>query len=147
MPWIDSVNDRVSMRRVIQFLSMNDLLPIAQRISGSDLPAHTFTVLSAVAVQPQLQLASKPYFETTVYDFAAKLLNLIVNHQADLPDKSRLGWAVTAVFLEVNGFSVSHASVEEVYDLVTKVRSNTLWLHEIARELRAIAESPKNKRM
>ena len=50
----------------------------------------------------------------------------------------RLGWLATAVFLELNGASVSSATSNEVYDLVLSVAAGDVALERLAESLRRL---------
>lgn len=134
------------MTRIIQFLTINDLCNIASRVMGSQWTSKTFNVLSVVAAQSQFK-KDNGEFPQSVYEAAAHLLQTILNYEFDVPDKKRLAWVITAVFLEINGFTVAHASTQQVSKIVARVAERSVDLHRIAYELRTIAESPENRRM
>ena len=70
---------------------------------------------------------------------AAALLHSIVKNHALVDGNKRLGWVATAVFLEINGVTVTTASNDDVYDLVIGVAAGDPSLDEIAAGLRALA--------
>ena len=54
----------------------------------------------------------------------------------------RLGWLATAVFLEINGVPVAHASNDTVYDLVLGVATGSDSVDTIAAALRRVVADP-----
>ncbi len=51
----------------------------------------------------------------------------------------RLGWLATAVFLGLNGVTVSHIPSDDVYDFVIDVTVGSHEIGEIAEKLRRLA--------
>jgi hypothetical protein len=76
--------------------------------------------------------AKKPHIQ-----LSPKRQQLVINH-ALIDGNKRLGWLATAVFLEINNFSVAHVPNDDVYELVMHVASNNPPLSDIVQRLRAM---------
>ena len=65
----------------------------------------------------------------------------VVNNHALIDGNKRLGWLATAVFLELNGASVTAAPNHDVYELVMRVAAEEIPVEEIADLLRELVNS------
>ena len=74
-----------------------------------------------------------------IWTKAAALLQSIVGNHPLVDGNKRLGWLATAVFLEVNGVSITAAPNDDVYRLVLRVASESPDVEEIATWLSALA--------
>ena len=63
----------------------------------------------------------------------------VVKNHALIDGNKRLGWLATAVFLELNGASVTAAHNDDVYQLVMRVAAEELSVEEIADLLRELS--------
>jgi death on curing protein len=63
-----------------------------------------------------------------------------VKNHALIDGNERLGWLATAVFLELNGSSVSNLSDDAVYDLVINVASANGAIEHIAASLQRLVD-------
>ncbi|MSW11996.1 MAG: hypothetical protein F2884_00250, partial [Actinobacteria bacterium] len=68
---------------------------------------------------------------------AALLQSIVINH-ALVDGNKRLGWLATAVFLEINNFSVANVANDAVYELVMHIASTNPPLSVIEERLRAM---------
>jgi death on curing protein len=73
-----------------------------------------------------------------VWTKAAALVQSLMNGHPLVDGNKRLGWLVTAVFLELNGASVVAVSNDEVHDLVMRVAGGSPSIEEIAAALREL---------
>ena len=122
-----------------EYLDIDDLLELARRLLGEPVPLRDAGLLGAAAARPQASAFGEDAYRT-VWAKAAALLHSIVNNHPLVDGNKRLGWLATAVFLEVNGASVSTAENDDVYDLVVATASSDLSVDEIAEALRLIHE-------
>ena len=67
------------------------------------------------------------------------MLQSVVNNHALIDGNKRLGWLATAVFLELNGASVTAAHNDDVYELVMSVAAAEGSVEEIADLLRELS--------
>lgn len=65
-----------------------------------------------------------------------------MNNHALLDSNERLGWLVTAVFLELNDAPASTVADDDVYDLVMAVASRHLEIDTITTRLRELIAPP-----
>ncbi len=63
-----------------------------------------------------------------------------VNNHALVDGNKRLGWLATAVFLELNNVSVSHAVDDDIFELVIDFAAGDVAVEEIAASLRRLHE-------
>ena len=118
-----------------EYLDTEDLLELARRMLGEPLPLRDVGLLGAAAARPQASAFGEDAYPS-VWAKAAALLHSVVNNHPLVDGNKRLGWLATAVFLELNGTSVSGATDGDVYNLVMAVASGDLSLDDIAAALR-----------
>lgn len=105
------------MTRALRFLEFDDVLNLARRLLGDPVPVRDMGLLNSAVLRPQTTFGGE-YAYRDIYEMAAALLQSIVGNHALIDGNKRLGWLCTAVFLEINGVSVSRLTNDEVYDLV-----------------------------
>ena len=127
------------MSEPVEFLDLDDLLELARRLLGDPPPVRDVGLLASAVARPQTTVGGDDAY-TTIWGKAAALLQSIVGNHALVDGNKRLGWLATAVFLEINGASVSHASNDDVFELVMEVASSRLDLAQITARLEALAE-------
>ena len=93
--------------------------------------------MGAAAARPQASAFGDDAYPD-VWTKAGALLHSVVNNHPLVDGNKRLGWLAAAVFLELNGSSVSAAGNDAVYDLVMTVASTDIAIDRIAAALRAI---------
>ncbi|HUS62271.1 MAG TPA: type II toxin-antitoxin system death-on-curing family toxin, partial [Acidimicrobiales bacterium] len=96
-------------------------------------------LLGSAAARPQASAFGEDAYPD-VWTKAAALLHSILKYHALVDGNKRLGWLATAVFLEVNGITVTNASNDAVYDFVMGVTTGRDEVTEIAGRLRALVE-------
>ncbi|MGK2955195.1 MAG: type II toxin-antitoxin system death-on-curing family toxin [Solirubrobacterales bacterium] len=124
----------------VEFLDLDDVLDLARRLLGDPPPVRDMGLLGSAVARPQTTVGGEDAYPTVWTKAAALLQSLVVNHGL-IDGNKRLGWLSTAVFLEINGASVSSASNDDVYELVMRVASSTPTVDELAAELEAMASS------
>ena len=131
----------------VEFLDTDDLIELARRLLGDPPPIRDVGLLTAAAARPQASAFGSDAY-TDIWTKAAALLQSVVNNHALIGGNKRLGWLATAVFLELNGASVTAAHNHDVYELVMRVAEEEVPVEEIADLLRELSQplrpSPDN---
>ncbi|MBK5223553.1 MAG: Fic family protein [Acidimicrobiia bacterium] len=125
----------------VEFLDLDDLIGLARRLLCDPPPVRDIGLLAAAAARPQTTVGGHDAYPTLWWK-AAALLQSIVNNHALIDGNKRLGWLATAVFIEINGQSLSGASNDDVYRLVMQVASERVELSRIAATLEGLARPP-----
>ncbi len=128
------------MTEPVEFLDLDDLLGLARRLLGDPPPVRDVGLLASAVARPQTTVGGEDAY-ATVWEKAAALLQSIVGNHALVDGNERLGWLAAAVFLEINGASVSRATNDDVYELVIEVASSRLDLGQIAERLEALVRA------
>jgi death on curing protein len=115
----------------VEFLDLDDVIELARRLLGDPPPIRDVGLLGAAIARPQTTVGGEDAYPT-VWLKAAALLQSVVDKHALVDGNKRLGWLVTAVFLEINGSSVAGASNQAVYDLVMGVAASDPPVEQIA---------------
>jgi len=118
----------------VEYLDLDDLIDLARTLLGDTPPIRDVGLLGSAAARPQATAYGRDAYPEVITK-AAALLQSIVNNHALVDGNERLGWLATAVFLELNGFSVSRVSNDDVYDLVIWVASINPSLEDITTRL------------
>ena len=92
-------------------------------------------LLGSAAARPETTVFGEDAY-ADLWTKAAALLQSIVESHPMVDGNKRLGWVVTAAFLELNGVRATSASDGAVYSLVVAVAAGQLELAEIASLLR-----------
>lgn len=132
------------MTEPVEFLDLGDVLNLASRLLGDPPPVRDLGLLASAVARPQTTAFGEDAYPT-IYEKAAALLQSIVINHALVDGNKRLGWVSTAVFLEINGASVSHVSSQSVYELVMHIAADNPDLSEISVALRKLSESRPEK--
>lgn len=128
------------MTEPVEFLDLDDLLELARRLLGDPPPVRDVGLLASAVARPQTTVGGEDAYPT-IWEKAGALLQSIVGNHALVDGNKRLGWLATAVFLELNGASVSRAGNHDVYELVMEVASSRLDLAQITERLEALASA------
>lgn len=128
------------MNAPIEFLDLDDLVSLAQRLLGDPPPIRDIGLLGSAVARPQTTVGGHDAYPD-LWEKAAALLQSVVNNHALVDGNKRLGWLATAVFLEINGASVTNASNDHVFDLVMSVARGEFGLPEIAQRLAEFANA------
>ncbi len=130
------------MNRPVEYLDLEDLLFIAERLLGAPAPVRDLGLLGSAVARPQASAFGEDAYPD-IWAKAAALLQSIVNNHPLVDGNKRLGWVATAVFLELNGVSAVVASNDAVHDLVVKVAAGQLEVAEIAALLSEAMNTPR----
>jgi death on curing protein len=134
-----SVTDRV------EYLDLDDVVELARLLLGDSALIRDIGLLGSAVARPQTRLLGEDAYPD-LWMKAAALLQSIVNNHALVDGNKRLGWVATAVFLELNGTSVAHASNDSVFEVVMGVAANNPSLGQIASDLRRLgARRPRRR--
>ena len=122
----------------VEFLDTDDLIELARRLLGDPPPVRDVGLLTAAAARPQANAFGSDAYPD-IWTKAAALLQSVVNNHALIGGNKRLGWLATAVFLELNGASVTAAPNDDVYELVMRVAEEEVPVEEIADLVRELS--------
>lgn len=122
------------MSRPVEFLDLDDVIGLATRLLGDPPPIRDAGLLGSAVARPQTTVGGEDAYPT-LWSKAAALLQSIVDNHALVDGNKRLGWLVTAVFLEINDASVAEAPNDDVVDLVMAVASSESTVDQIAQQL------------
>ena len=122
------------MRDSVEFLELDDVIELARRLLGDPPPIRDAGLLGSAVARPQTTVGGEDAYPTLWLKAAALLHSLVTNH-ALIDGNKRLGWLGTAVFLEINGASVSRAANDDVYELVLAIAAARSNVEQIATQL------------
>lgn len=125
------------MSRPSEYLDLDDVLSLAERLLGPDFVVRDVGLLGSAVARPQTTIGGVDAYPE-VWSKAAALLQSVVNNHALLDGNKRLGWLATAVFLELNDVSATAATNEDVFDLVIDVATRNIDLTVLAHRLRQV---------
>jgi len=123
----------------VEYLDLEDLLTLTTVLMGDPPPVRDLGLLGSAASRPQTTAFGVDAYPD-IWTKAAALLQSLVNNHPLIDGNKRLGWLATAVFLEINGQSVSHATNDDVYDLVISVAAGDPEIAEITAALRSLTD-------
>ena len=129
------------MTVAIEYLDIDDVLRLAQRLLGAPVPIRDLGLLGSAVARPQTTVGGRDAYPD-LWTKAAAMLQSIVNNHALVDGNKRLGWLSTAVFLELNGIDITAAANDEVYDLVIDVASRQASIDDIATRLAHLVRDP-----
>ena len=125
------------MTAPVEFLELEDLIDLAGYLLGTPPPIRDIGLLGSAAARPRTTVFGQDAYPD-LWTKAAALLQSIVKNHALVDGNKRLGWLATAVFLELNGVTVTTAANDDVYELVITVATDNPSVDEIAEALRRI---------
>ncbi|CAB4956468.1 MAG: type II toxin-antitoxin system death-on-curing family toxin [Actinobacteria bacterium] len=117
------------------YLTIEDLLIVAERVIGGDVLLRDAGLLESAAARPQTTVFGDDAYPDLHSKAAALLLSICKNH-ALIDGNKRLALAATIVMLGVNGWKLSLTN-DEAYDLVIAIASSELTeVADVAEQLR-----------
>ena len=127
---------------LVHTIDFEDVMFVLRRLTGVDPSlTHAVRINSEVSkVQRRIEDIYKDGTYVSVYVQAAMLLRHLTHYCLTNKSDIRIAWLLAAVLLEVNGFSVSHASSDQIYEIVRTISTADPSAHQIADVLRTIAE-------
>lgn len=123
----------------LEYLDTDDLVDLAAGLLGDPPPIRDLGLLGSAAARPQATAFGDDAYPD-LWTKAAALLHSIVKNHALVDGNKRLGWLATAVFLEINGASVTHVANDAVYGFVMDVTTGQDEVTDIAARLRSMVE-------
>jgi death-on-curing protein len=128
------------LSEAVEFLDLDDLLTLAERLLGSPAPVRDVGLLGAAAARPQTTAFGVDAY-ADLWTKAAALLQSIVKNHPLVDGNKRLGWLATAVFLEINGSAATEAGNDDVYELVVAIAAGRHEVGEIAAMIRSAVKA------
>lgn len=129
------------MNEPVEYLDVEDLLVIAERLFGASVAVRDVGLLGAAIARPQTSAFGEDAYPD-LRTKAASLLQSIVKNHPLVDGNKRLGWVATAVFLELNAVPAAAASNDAVHDLVVIVAAGQIEVAQIAALLREVINEP-----
>jgi len=123
--------------RDIEYLDLDDIVELATQLLGDPPPIRDIGLLGSAVARPRTTAFGEDAYPD-IWTKASAFLQSIVGNPALVDGNKRLGWLSTAVFLEINGVSVTAASSDAVYDVVVWIASSHQTVEEIAERLRLL---------
>ncbi len=120
------------------FLDLDDLLTIAERVLGAAPAVRDYGLLEASAARPRASAFGEDAYPDLDLKAAALLQSLVANH-ALVDGNKRLGWVACRLFYALNGEGLA-AETQQAVDLVMAIAEGTVW--DVAR----IAETLRSRR-
>jgi death-on-curing protein len=106
------------------YLTLPELIHVAERTLGPDVPVRDFGLLESALARPQATVFGDDAY-TTLDDKAAALLHSLARNHALVDGNKRLALAATLAFLGLNGRRLTLTN-DEAYDLVMAVAAGEL---------------------
>ena len=118
------------------YLTLPELLHVAERTLGPEVPVRDYGLLEAALARPQASAFGADAYESLEAK-AGALLHSLARNRALVDGNKRLALAGTIAFLGLNGYRLIFTN-DEVYTLVIEVASGLLDnVPDIADRLRA----------
>ncbi len=125
------------MTHPVKYLDLDDLINLASRLLGTKLKIRDIGLLGSAAARPQTALFGEDAYPD-LWTKAAALLHSIVKNHALVDGNKRLGWLACAVFLEINGVTVTTIPNDDVFRFVMDVTTGNHEIDELAAALRQL---------
>jgi death on curing protein len=106
------------------YLTLSELLHVAQRTLGPEVPVRDHGLLASALARPQATAFGFDAYESLEEKVGALLHSLARNH-ALVDGNKRLALAATIAFLGLNGFRLTLTN-DEAYTLIIEVASGLL---------------------
>jgi len=110
------------------YLTLAELLHVAERTLGSDVPVRDHGLLQSALARPQASAFGSDAYPD-LEEKAAALLHSLARNHALVDGNERLALAATIAFLGINGRRLTLTN-DQAYELVIEVATGRL--HEIA---------------
>jgi len=110
------------------YLTLAELLHVAERTLGSEVPVRDHGLLQSALARPQASAFGSDAYPS-LEEKAAALLHSLARNHALVDGNKRLALAATIAFLGINGRRLTLTN-DEAYELVMEVAAGQL--HEIA---------------
>ena len=120
----------------VEYLTLDDLIELTVLLMGAPPPIRDLGLPGSAAARSQASAFGQNAYGD-LWSKAGALLQSIVKNHALVDGNKRLAWLATAVFLELNGVTVTDVSNDAVYELITDVAAGDRSPDEIAAKLRS----------
>lgn len=121
------------------YLTLGELLHVAERTLGSEVPVRDHGLLQSALARPQASAFGSDAYPS-LEEKAAALLHSLARNHALVDGNKRLALAATIAFLGMNGRRLALTN-DEAYELVMEVAAGQL--HEIAELARRIRDGSR----
>lgn len=119
----------------VDFLSVEDLEVLGQRILGVRYEVLDWGLLDSAANRPQATAFGDDAYPT-IHDKAAALLHSLAKNHALRDGNKRLGWAACVLFYAMNDFHVAEYEDEQVAFVLAIADGSVDQIDGIAKQLR-----------
>ena len=127
------------MIQPVEYLDLDDLIELATMLFGDPPPMRDVGLLGSAAARPQTSVFGRDAYGD-LWSKGAALLQSVVKNHALVDGNKRLGWLATAVFLEINGVSVTQVPNDDVYRFVMAVAAGHDDVEALTAGLRRLVE-------
>ena len=128
------------MSEPAEYLDLDDLLYLAERLLGDPVPVRDVGLLGSAAARPQTTAFGEDAYPD-IWTKAAALLQSLVKHHPLVDGNKRLGWLAAAVFLDLNGVDTTVIDNDDVFRLVMSAAEGHHGIEEISSLIRSAIES------
>ena len=115
----------------LEYLDLEDLLRLTRLLQAG--PVRDVGLLEAACARPRASALGDEAYPTLELKSAALLHSLVRNH-ALVDGNKRLAWLATAVFLDLNGYTVD-LDDDAAFELVMAAAEGQLDIEQIAQRL------------
>jgi len=122
------------------FLTLPELMHVAERVLGPDVGVRDFGLLEAALARPRTSVFGEDAYPT-LESKAAALLHSVVKNHALVDGNKRLSLAATIGFLGVNGRRLTFTN-DEAYELIIAVASGEVDEVEVIADRLAANSAP-----
>jgi len=123
------------------YLTLAELLHVAERTLGSDVPVRDHGLLQSALARPRASAFGSDAYPD-LEEKAAALLHSLARNHALVDGNKRLALAATIAFLGINGRRLTLTN-DQAYELVIEVATGRL--HEIAELAGKIREGSRSR--
>ena len=116
---------------MIDYLSVDDLLRVAEGVVDGQVMVRDLGLLASAAHRPQATVFGADAYPGLA-DKAAALMHSLARNHPLIDGNKRLAWAATRIFCLLNGEDPRYASVDEAEELVLSVARGEREVDDIA---------------
>ncbi|GAA1806221.1 type II toxin-antitoxin system death-on-curing family toxin [Nostocoides veronense] len=120
---------------MVDYLSVEDLLRIADGVVDGQVVVRELGLLASAAHRPQTTVFGADAYPSLA-DKAAALMHSLARNHPLIDGNKRLAWAATRIFCLLNGEDLRYVSVDAAEDFVLSVARGDLEVEDIAEWIR-----------
>jgi death on curing protein len=125
---------------VTDYLTVDDLLEVARRVTDGDVLIRDAGLLASAAARPKTTVFGQDAYPG-IWEKAAALMESLGRNHALIDGNKRLAWTATWLFLGINGHALREPLDEDTAErFVIDVVTGKLEISQIATELLGFAE-------